>query len=44
VSYQVNPNFRLLADVDNVSIQGGTYTNAQNATRSTGYFQAQFTF
>ena len=44
VSYQVNPNFRLLADVDNVSIQGGNYTNAQNATRSTGYFQAQFTF
>ncbi len=44
VSYQVNPNFRLLADVDNMSIQGGNYTNAQNATRSTGYFQAQFTF
>ncbi|HSB55088.1 MAG TPA: porin [Gemmatimonadales bacterium] len=44
VSYQVNPNLRLLADVDNVSRQGGNYANGFNATRSTGYFQAQFTF
>jgi hypothetical protein len=44
ISYQVNHNFRLLADLDNVTIQGGNYTNAQNATRSTGYLQAQFTY
>ena len=44
VSYQVNPNFRLLADVDNVTRQGGVYNNAFNATRSTGYLQAQFTY
>ena len=43
-SYQVNPNFRLLGDVDNVSRQGGNYANGFNATRSTGYLQAQFTF
>lgn len=44
VSYQVNPNLRLLADVDNVSRQGGNYANGFNATRSTAYFQTQFTF
>lgn len=44
VSYQVNPNLRLLADVDNVSRQGGNYNNGFNSTRSTGYLQAQFTY
>jgi hypothetical protein len=44
VSYQVNPNFRVLADVDNVSRQGGSYANAFNATRSTAFLQAQFNF
>lgn len=44
VSYQVNPNLRMLADVDNVSRQGGNYANGFNATRSAAYLQAQFTF
>jgi hypothetical protein len=44
VSYQLHDHLRLLADVDNVSVQGGNYANAFNATRSTAYLQAQFTF
>jgi len=44
VSYQLSPNLRLLADVDNVTRQGDNYNNAFNATRSTGYFQAQISF
>jgi hypothetical protein len=44
VSYQLQEHLRLLADVDNVSLQGGNYTNAFNASRSTAYLQAQFTF
>lgn len=44
VSYQLQDHLRLLADVDNVSLQGGNYTNTFNATRSTAYLQAQFTF
>jgi hypothetical protein len=44
VSYQLSPNLRLLADVDNVTRQGGNYNNAFNSTRSTAYFQAQISF
>jgi hypothetical protein len=44
VSYQLNPNLRLLADVDNVTRQGGNEPNAFKATSSTAYFQAQFTY
>jgi len=44
VSYQVSSNLRLLADVDNVSRQGGNYNNAFNATRTAGSFVGQFTF
>jgi hypothetical protein len=43
VSYQVSPNLRLLADVNNESLQGGS-TAAQDATRSQALFQTQFTF
>lgn len=44
VSYQLNPNLRLLGAVDNVSRQGGNYNNAFNATRTSGTFVAQLTF
>ena len=44
VSYQLSPNLRLLADADVASLEGGKYTNAQNATRSTLYFQTQISF
>jgi len=43
LSYQVSPNLRVLADVDNLSYQG-TPTPAQDGTRSRGLFQMQFTF
>jgi hypothetical protein len=43
-SYQLSPNLRLLADVDVATLEGGKYTNAQNATRSTAYFQTQISF
>ncbi len=42
-SYQVSPNLRVLADVDNLSYEG-TPTAAQDGTRSRGLFQMQFTF
>jgi len=44
VSYQLNPNLRLLANVDNVTRQGGNEPNSFKATSSTAYFQAQFTY
>jgi hypothetical protein len=44
VSYKVGDNLRVLADIDNVSRQGGGYNNAFNATRSTALLQAQLTF
>jgi Gram-negative porin len=44
VSYQLTPNLRLLAAVDNVSRQGGNYANGFNATRTAGAFIGQFTF
>ncbi len=43
ISYQVTPNLRVLADVDNLSYEG-TPTPLQDATRSQGLFQMQFTF
>jgi len=43
LSYQVSPNLRVLADVDNLSYQG-TPTPLQDALRSRGLFQMQFTF
>lgn len=42
-SYQLSPNWRLLADADLLSFQG-TATPAQEAVRSQAYFQTQFTF
>jgi hypothetical protein len=44
LSYQLSPNLRLLAAVDNVSRQGGNYNNAFNSTRTAGAFIGQFTF
>ncbi|HXI21129.1 MAG TPA: hypothetical protein VNH46_08595, partial [Gemmatimonadales bacterium] len=44
LAYQVTPNLRLLAAVDNLSRQGGNYNNAFNATRTAGAFIGQFTF
>jgi len=43
LSYQLTPNWRLLADVDNLSITG-TPTPAQEAVRSQFYFQTQINF
>jgi len=42
-SYQLTPNWRLLVDVDNLSITG-TPTPAQEAVRSQFYFQTQINF
>src|SRR6266705_2184069 len=42
-SYQVSPNLRVLADIDNLSYET-TPTGLQDATRSRGLFQMQFTF
>lgn len=44
VSYQLSPNLRLLADVDNLSYEGGSPTAAAEAVRSQALFQTQFTF
>ncbi len=43
LSYQLTPNWRLLADVDNLSI-AGTPTPAQEAVRSQFFFQTQINF
>lgn len=43
LSYQVQANLRLLADVDLLSFEG-TSTPAQDATRQRALFQMQFTF
>jgi len=43
ISYQVTPNLRVLADVDNLSYET-TPTGLQDAARSRGLFQMQFTF
>jgi hypothetical protein len=44
VSYQLSPNVRLLADIDNLSYKNGSPTPAAEAVRSQGLFQMQFTF
>jgi hypothetical protein len=44
VAYQVNQNLRVLADIDNLSLQSGAYTNAVNSTRTQGLFQMQVVF
>jgi hypothetical protein len=44
VSYQLSPNWRLLADVDNVNYQTDILNAANYATRSQALFQTQFTF
>jgi hypothetical protein len=44
ISYQVSPNLRVLADIDNLAYQGGSPTPALEATRSQALFQTQFTF
>ena len=43
-AYQLTPNLRLLADVDNLAYEGGTPTPALYATKTQALFQAQFTF
>lgn len=43
-SYQINPNLRVLADIDNLSLESGVYTNAIQSTRTQGLFQMQFAF
>jgi hypothetical protein len=43
-SYQVNPNLRVLADIDNLSLESGVYSNAIQSTRTQGLFQMQFAF
>jgi hypothetical protein len=44
ISYQLNPNLRLLAAVDNLSRQGDNYNNAFKATQTAGAFIGQFNF
>jgi len=43
ISYQVTPNLRVLADVDNVSYESSVAADADPG-RSRGLFQMQFTF
>ncbi len=43
-SYQLTPNLRLLADIDNLTYEGGSPSAAAEATRSQALFQTQFTF
>ena len=44
LAYNVGPNLRVLADIDNASYQGGVTTPALEAVRSQALFQIQFTF
>jgi len=44
ISYQINQNLRVLADIDNLTLQSGAYTNAVNSTRTQGLFQMQVVF
>jgi hypothetical protein len=44
VSYQLTPNWRLLADWDNANYQTDALNTANFATRSTALFQTQITF
>lgn len=43
-SYQLSPNWRLLADWDHLSFQTDPLNAANDATRSQALFQTQFTF
>jgi len=44
VSYQLSPNWRLLADWDYANYQTDALNTANFATRSQALFQTQFTF
>jgi len=44
ISYQVNQNLRVLADIDNLTLQSGVYANAVQSTRTQGLFQMQVVF
>jgi hypothetical protein len=44
IAYQVSGNLRVLADIDNLSYQGGVTTPANEAVRSQAFFQIQFVF
>jgi phosphate-selective porin O/P len=44
ISYQVNQNLRVLADIDNLTLQSGVYSNAVQSTRTQGLFQMQVVF
>jgi hypothetical protein len=44
ISYQVNQNLRVLADIDNLTLQSGVYSNAVQSTRTQGLFQMQIVF
>ena len=44
VSYQLTPEVRVLADLDNLWLQSGAYTNAVNSTRTTALAQMQVAF
>lgn len=43
-SYALSPNLRILADVDNVSREGGSPSAAFDATRSQALFQLEYKF
>lgn len=44
IAYQLEPNLRVLADIDHLVYQSGTTTPALEAVRSQALFQVQFTF
>jgi hypothetical protein len=44
VSYAHSPNLRVLADIDNNSLEGGTTANSFNSTRSQALFQIEYKF
>lgn len=44
VSYAHSPNLRILADIDNLSMEGGTTANAFNSTRSQALLQFEYKF
>ncbi|MEP7326222.1 MAG: hypothetical protein ABI836_09770 [Gemmatimonadota bacterium] len=44
VSYTHSPNLRLLADIDNLSLEGGSTSNSFNSTRSQALFQLEYKF
>jgi hypothetical protein len=44
ISYQLSPQVRVLGDIDNLWNESGIYTNAVNATRTTGFIHMQFNF